>query len=339
VVADVPPFLPWAVTPPLTTDLTALIAAAVRASARAIAITDARLPDQPLVWVNPAFTETTGYEPDEAVGRNCRFLQGPLTSADAVTDIRRAIAARTTLTTTILNYRKDGTQFWNELSLAPIVDERGEVTHFVGVQADVSDRVEAEQARDAALRRAEDASLRLTMLASFMRELAATDDVDASVELLARFLLPRVATWCAVYLLDEGERSVTPRIYHSKAHRSPEIAQRVASMQDVPAGWYPGDGPVREILTGQRHHFLAPRLTAETVDFAAVTGARYELFRSLGSRSVLVVPMAARRKVIGALAVMADKDRRPFGADDLQLVVDLANRTALMVETLERPVR
>ena len=77
------------------------------------------------MWVNPSFTRVTGYEHDEAVGRNCRFLQGPATDPAAVAEIRGGLAERRTLTTTLLNYRKDGTAFWNQLSISPVFDGDG----------------------------------------------------------------------------------------------------------------------------------------------------------------------------------------------------------------------
>src|SRR5205085_12249138 len=98
--------------------------------------TDPREDDNPLVWVNPSFTRVTGYSYDEAVGRNCRFLQGPATSAEALAEIRAALAEQRTITTTLLNYRKDGSAFWNQLSISPVFDGAGELVSFVGVQTE-----------------------------------------------------------------------------------------------------------------------------------------------------------------------------------------------------------
>ena len=102
------------------------------------------------MWVNPSFTRVTGYEPEEVVGRNCRFLQGPATDPAAVEGIRAAIRERRTHTTTLLNYRKDGTAFWNQLSISPVFDGAGALVSFVGVQTDVTERVRVEHEREAA---------------------------------------------------------------------------------------------------------------------------------------------------------------------------------------------
>lgn len=106
-----------------------------------IAITDFQKPDNPLVFVNAAFERMTGYSLDEVLEKNCRFLQGEDTDPEAVEKIRMAIALGQPCLVTILNYRKDGSTFWNELSLSPILDETGTITHFVGIQRDVTTQV------------------------------------------------------------------------------------------------------------------------------------------------------------------------------------------------------
>ncbi len=119
---------------------------ALTASIVGIVIADARLPDMPLIYVNPAFERITGYSAAEVLGYNCRFLQGKKTNQPAVARLRAAIKAGEHCTVTLLNYRKDGAPFWNELTISPIYDDNNNLTHFVGIQADISDRIKAEQA-------------------------------------------------------------------------------------------------------------------------------------------------------------------------------------------------
>jgi PAS domain S-box-containing protein len=109
-------------------------------------ITIARVADEdmPLVYVNPAFEVITGYSAEESEGRNCRFLQGEDTDQPGLTALRDAIRGQREVTTLLRNYRKDGTLFWNELSLSPIRNRQGVVTHFVGIQNDVTARIEYE---------------------------------------------------------------------------------------------------------------------------------------------------------------------------------------------------
>src|SRR3954467_9044462 len=102
--------------------LQALRERAVVATDIAFTILHPRQEDDPLVWVNPSFTRISGYSYEESVGRNCRFLQGPATERAAVDELRRALQEQQPLTTTLLNYRKDGTAFWNQLSITPVFD-------------------------------------------------------------------------------------------------------------------------------------------------------------------------------------------------------------------------
>jgi len=114
-----------------------------------ITITDPDLPDNPMVYVNDRFVEMTGYDRDDAVGVNCRFLQGEDTDEEPVSRLREAIDAREPESVELLNYRKDGTPFWNRVSIAPIRDGDGSVSEWVGFQEDIS----AFKEREAALER------------------------------------------------------------------------------------------------------------------------------------------------------------------------------------------
>ena len=134
-------------------DQLALKDRALDVAAEGITIADARLPDRPLIYVNEGFERATGYTAAEVLGKNCRFLQGPDTDPAVVTEIRAAVAAERECIVEILNYRRDGTTFWNRLSITPVRDGHGEVTHYIGVQSDVTARREAEHG----LRRANEA--------------------------------------------------------------------------------------------------------------------------------------------------------------------------------------
>ena len=92
------------------------------------------LPDNPMIYVSDEFELQTGYSPEEAIGRNSRFLQGPDTDPHAVQAIREALKARTTFTIDLVNYRKDGVPFLNRLRIRPLFDEDGELLYYVGAQ-------------------------------------------------------------------------------------------------------------------------------------------------------------------------------------------------------------
>jgi diguanylate cyclase (GGDEF)-like protein/PAS domain S-box-containing protein len=114
---------------------------ALEASVNAIMITDSSKEDNPIVYVNPAFERNTGYTAAEVQGRNPRFLLGTDTDQPGLEALRIARAEQREGSALLRNYRKDGTQFWNELRIAPVRDSQGRVTHFVGVQNDVTERI------------------------------------------------------------------------------------------------------------------------------------------------------------------------------------------------------
>jgi PAS domain S-box-containing protein len=105
----------------------------------AVSVVDVTAPDQPVVFVNAAFSSLTGYDPSEVLGRNCRFLQHAGTDRTAVAQIREGIAAGRSVQTVMHNRRRDGSTFWNALKLVPLVEDDGRVTHYVGFQHELSD--------------------------------------------------------------------------------------------------------------------------------------------------------------------------------------------------------
>ena len=117
----------------------------------AVTLADPNQPDMPLVFANRAFRALTGYAEEEIIGRNCRFLQGPETSSQTLDRVRRALEKEDVVVVELLNYRKDGSSFWNALHIGPIYNAKGDLVYFFGSQWDVSDvraaRDEERQAR------------------------------------------------------------------------------------------------------------------------------------------------------------------------------------------------
>jgi PAS domain S-box-containing protein len=108
----------------------------------AMAISNPNLPDNPIAFANPSFLAMTGYTLGEIIGRNCRFLQGPDTDEKVIYRMRESIAAQQSVNVEILNYRKDGTTFWNALHVSPVFDIAGKLQYFFGSQIDVTDKHE-----------------------------------------------------------------------------------------------------------------------------------------------------------------------------------------------------
>lgn len=146
-----------------TADFDSCICRMFRTSAISFVIADAKSPDCPIIFASPSFYDSTGYSPDKGLrwatvspsqrattnanntvlGRNCRFLQGPKTSRRKVSEIRDALREDRSCSVCLLNYRRDGSAFWNQFYLAPLRDDQGHVSLYIGVQCDVSAAVQA----------------------------------------------------------------------------------------------------------------------------------------------------------------------------------------------------
>ena len=156
---------------------------AIEASINGIVIADMRLPDRPLIYVNPAFETISGYKAEEILGKNCRFLQGTeresQSNLEARQKMRAALNSGIPCSVILHNFRKDGRPFWNELFMAPIFDAEGVLTHCVGVQNDVTARVEAErklqEAHDELERRVAERTASLRQQEQFLRKVLDTD--------------------------------------------------------------------------------------------------------------------------------------------------------------------
>ncbi|MDX3910507.1 MAG: PAS domain-containing protein [Sphingobium sp.] len=118
---------------------------AVERTRMPMVVTDPRQQDGPIVLANHAFLELTGYSAEEVIGRNCRFLQGPLTSDSEIASIRDGLTKKCNVSVELLNYRKDGSTFWNQLSISPVLDEAGDVIYHFGSQKDVTEQRRAQE--------------------------------------------------------------------------------------------------------------------------------------------------------------------------------------------------
>ena len=171
---------------------------AMKEASLPLTLSDPGRDDNPLVFVNDAFEATTGYDAEEILGQNCRFLQGPETDSETVTDLRKHIEAEESYTTEIKNYRQDGSTFWNQLDVTPIYDDDGTLLRYLGSQSDVT-----EAYRNREIRRQLLSTTQQLMDANTTAEIA--DIVaDAAVDILDHELT-------VVYRADEtGAERLTP---------------------------------------------------------------------------------------------------------------------------------
>lgn len=131
---------PVTATPQAMADRRDISMAAFERTRMPMVMTDPRQPDNPIVMFNNAFVQLCGYASDEIIGRNCRFMQGPGTDPVELERVREAIGSQRDVTVELLNYRKDGSSFWNQLFVSPIHDEDGTLIYFFASQLDVSEQ-------------------------------------------------------------------------------------------------------------------------------------------------------------------------------------------------------
>jgi PAS domain S-box-containing protein len=294
---------------------------AVLATGLSLTISDPNQPDDPVVWANPAFTVTTGYPLDEVVGRNCRFLQGPDTDAEAVRRIREALQRHEPVVETLLNYRADGTAFWNEVAISPVFDGEGRLVNFVGVQADVTARVEVQAELLRALEAERRARSRLTLLA---------DVAEAATELDSPVALNRVAEtivrgdlvdWCAFAVANGHLRLVATAGPVPPPGRDtfPLLPRDADAPQDA----------VIDQITGLVPEPVDLGEAAAVSEGALAAWLARQVCRADGQQCVSI-PVPGRRDVLGLLLVGAPE--HGLDDEDVALLTEVARRVGLSME-------
>ncbi len=308
---------------------------AAAASEMSFTLSDPNLPDNPLIWVNSAFEQVSGYSADEVLGRNCRFLQGQGTDPGFVPRIRAAMLARETFADTVLNYRKDGTPFWNQLVISPVLDADGAVTHFVGIQADVTAQVEAQQARDRQLAAARDDGARLALLAAVSNELATHLDRAGALRALTDLTVPHLAAWGFAALLDERGRVEGIHL----ATREPLDADDTATLHSVvPTALMRGPRVTAALAaaadpSSPSDELPRPELVDRELLAARTTAAQLELLSRLGLGESVVLALRARSRVIGVLVLVRAEDE-PFSEQAIVTASHLAERAGLGLDNV-----
>lgn len=286
-----------------------------------VVIVDAAAHDFPIVDVNPAFEHLTGYASEEVLGKNCRLLQGLQTDPGAVSRIRQAIQKGEEVSVTILNYRKDGTPFWNDVHISPVFDQTGKLTHFIGVQSDVSARKRAEDNRD--------------ILVQASGILAGSLSPEQALTHIAQLLIPKLADVCLCYLQDEdtsGEESSAIRLVaaESQFEGSPKTRQALIFQQPGVSDDLHG---VKWVLsTGETTWFRA----LSDSDLIALTNTveEYEAAIPYIGRPLVIAPIASTTRIYGCLLLLMADSRRDLNEMDVDLIRDLGRRTGTVFDNL-----
>jgi PAS domain S-box-containing protein len=250
-------------------------AAAIRATRMAMTVTDARQADNPIIFANDAFLALTGYRRDEVIGRNCRFLQGPDSDPAVVSRLRDAVASGKDVAVDILNYRKDGSSFWNALYLSPVRDKAGEIAFFFASQLNVSEKkqieLELDDTRDrleaAVAERTRELTLALEQKTALLHEV--DHRVKNNLQLISSLLLlqNRRVTDPAVKSSLRGmlERVSAIATVHRRLFQSDDVQRFDVSafVRDL----------VSDMMGSARRDDITVRLNLERVDVAAAKAA------------------------------------------------------------------
>jgi PAS domain S-box-containing protein len=273
-----------------------------------IAIADARVPDLPLLDVNPSFVKLTGYESKEAVGRNCRFLQGPRTDPATTKVLREAIKAETEAHVVILNHRKDGHAFWNEIILSPVFDQNGNTTHFVAAQMDVTSRVRGEESRQ--------------LLNDVDGVLSNRLNPVEVVQPVTEIVVARIADLCMIHLIDEAEE-----IHRSAVATAPALNANKQLRMAVEDEFAPETIPaiVKDCIASgrplsNRHHLIRE--------------SRRTRGGSIGNVAygVIVAPIVGPSRVFGAITFAMDDRMWPIEPNDEMLAAEIGHRMGNLFE-------
>ena len=293
------------------------------------------MPDNPIVYVNSAFEEISGYPADEVLGYNCRFLQADDRDQPALEELREALTEERECRVVLKNYRKDGTPFWNELYVSPVHDEEGHLTNFIGVQNDITQRRRIEDERDLLLAKeqlaraeAVEVKRRLALLAAAGPSLAASLDYRETLEGITRLLVPELADWCLLDIVDDNGNVNQLAAAHAEVEKE-DLLKRLREHREFGEG---DPGSTAEVLrTGQS--VLLPHLPDPTFyERALGRGEHLDIVRRLEPRSLMCVPLLARGRTIGAITLVSSKPDRRYDREDLLLAEDLAYRCALAAD-------
>ena len=286
---------------------------AMASSANGIVITDPNQPDNPIVYANPAFTRITGYSEAEVIGLNCRFMQGEERDQPAVGELREAIREGRTCEVVLRNYKKDGTLFFNNLTVSPVFDDDGGITRFVGIQDDVTEQVRAEEV--------------LHVQAEAGEVLAAPLSYEERLASVARLVVPRLADWCAVDVVgDDGavRRLAVEHEDPEKVALAYELQRRYPTDPDSPRGMH------HVMRTGEPE--MMREIPDELLREAVRDAEQASILRELGLRSYMIVPMVARGRTLGAITLVSAESGRLYDEKDLEQAQILVRRAAMAVD-------
>ena len=278
---------------------------ALEAARNSIIIVNAQLPDLPVIYCNDAFCSLTGYDRSEVLGKNCRFLQKDDREQEGVKIIRKAIEAQETAQTVLRNYKKDGTLFYNELTITPVRNQNGQLTHFIGVQNNVTERIREVQIKD--------------QIRQVLERIAKQDSIEEISKTIVGVLESNLPCCVAtIYALDPKKKTL-----HKMA--APNLPKGFCDIiEDVPIG--PDMGSCG----------IAAYLKKEVIITDLTTNPLWKEYHAAalehGLNSCWAYPIfSSDQKVLGIFGVYCKKPKKPNKADR-DIITDLTQLISIAFE-------
>jgi two-component system sensor histidine kinase/response regulator len=279
---------------------------AITSATDGIVITDPSKPDNPVIYANPATERITGYTVAELLGRNCRFLQGTARDQPAVQELRRAVKEGRSCHVVLRNFRKDGTLFWNEITISPVRDEEGRLVNFIGVSEDVTERMRAQESLTKQYRR-QAALAEIELSINEQRELKAVLDRIAAATMN---LLP--ATAASVVLWDARKQQFTVSSSTETGQDRHFAVERVRRQ----------GGASRWIVENRKPHVVS-NIKEDSLPTNPV-------LLEAGFQSYAGFPLLAEGEAVGVLYALETQPHQ-FTTDDLDFLSALAHRAAAAI--------
>lgn len=287
---------------------------AIAASSCGIVIASMQHRDRPLIYCNQAFEHMTGYGRQEVLGRNCRFLQGPETDPQTVERIRQAVKAEQPCEVVLLNYRKDGTPFWNNLAISPVHDAQGTLTHYIGVQTDITQQRRADEQNEQQLRGEK-------LLSGVVERIRQSLDLDAVLATAVEEVRSLLVTDRVLVYRFNGDWSGTV------------VAESIAP------GWTPSINARIEdtcLQTTRGSNYVRGKaLVIEDIDTIGLDPCHHQLLSQFEVRANLVVPILQGESLWGLLICHQCRSTRRWSYGEVAWIQRLADQLAIAVQQAE----
>ncbi len=287
---------------------------AIASSHNGIVITDFLALKNPIIYVNSAFEKITGYTSSEVLGKNCSFLQSDDVYQPERRILREKIGKGESCTVVIRNYRKDGTLFWNELHISPILNLKGKVTHFIGIQTDITERKEAEKN----LKR----QMRLTVLLNRITdEIRQSLDVESIFQTAAHQIqLAFHASRCLIYKMEYQNDESLPQTKFSLM--SEQLAEKIFSVKDI-------ELPLLNSGFGQKISSQHQSIAITNVYSSPDLELFGELLHRMQLRSLLAIRTSSHGLTNGIILLHHCNSFHEWNLEEKELLESVANQVSI----------